>query len=82
VQLWHGSNDEVLNVQNFKEEIKQWTDVHGVSQTPTSTEPDTPQTGWTRTRYGNGQVEAVLEQGQPHNLQVIADEAIRFFGLS
>ncbi len=37
---------------NFGEEIKQWTDVHGVSQNPVSTERNTPQTGWTRTRYG------------------------------
>jgi acetylxylan esterase len=83
MQLWHGTQDEVLDFQNFEEAIKQWTDVHGVSQTPTATEPDTPQAGWTLTRYGDdGQVEAIREEGQPHNLQVLAEEAIRFFGLS
>jgi hypothetical protein len=46
MQLWHGTADTTLNYVNFGEEIKQWTNVLGVSQTPTST--DTPQSGWTR----------------------------------
>ncbi|MGB2567054.1 PHB depolymerase family esterase [Micromonospora citrea] len=83
MQLWHGTNDEVLRYQNFTEEIKQWTDVHGLSQTPTYT--DTPQSGYTRTRYGSsgGQapVEAISMQGVSHNLPVDAAQAIRFFGL-
>ncbi|SCG43539.1 extracellular catalytic domain type 1 short-chain-length polyhydroxyalkanoate depolymerase [Micromonospora coxensis] len=83
MQLWHGTNDEVLRYQNFTEEIKQWTDVHGLSQTPTYT--DTPQAGYTRTRYGGsgGQapVEAISMQGVSHNLPVDAAQAIRFFGL-
>ena len=41
VQLWHGTADTTLNYENFGEEIKQWTNVLGVSQTPSST--DTPQ---------------------------------------
>jgi hypothetical protein len=54
--------------------------VHGVSTTPTSTEYNTPRSTWTRTRYG-ARVEAIREQGQPHNLQILADEVIRFFGI-
>src|SRR5690349_8232121 len=80
MQLWHGTNDDVLRFPNFGEEIKQWTNVHGVSQTPTSTEQNQPRSGWVRTRYGSN-VEAVQETGQPHNLQILADETIRFFGL-
>jgi acetylxylan esterase len=83
MQLWHGTADEVLRYVNFGEEIKQWTNVLGVSQTPTST--DTPQAGWTRTRYANGsgvvQVEATSMQDVPHNLPVQAAAAIHFFGL-
>jgi acetylxylan esterase len=45
MQLWHGSNDETLNFANFGEEIKQWTDVAGVSATPTTTEQDFLQAG-------------------------------------
>ncbi|MFI5916843.1 alpha/beta hydrolase family esterase, partial [Dactylosporangium sp. NPDC051541] len=80
VQLWHGTEDATLSFHNFDEAIKQWTNVLGVSQTPTSSEADTPQPTWTRTRYGS-QVEAIREQGQPHNLQILADQAIHFFGL-
>ncbi|MEU4742753.1 PHB depolymerase family esterase [Actinosynnema sp. NPDC023658] len=80
VQLWHGTEDDVLRFANFGEGIEQWTNVLGVSQTPTSTEYNTPRSTWTRTRYGT-RVEAIREQGQPHNLQLLADEAIRFFGI-
>src|SRR5579883_50780 len=41
VQVWHGTADTTLNYVNFGEEIKQWTNVLGVSQTPSST--DMPQ---------------------------------------
>ena len=51
MQLWHGANDEILNYVNFGEEIKQWTNVQGLSQTPTSDRH--PAVGWTRTRYGS-----------------------------
>ncbi|ADJ45517.1 esterase/lipase [Amycolatopsis mediterranei S699] len=80
VQLWHGTEDDVLRFANFGEAIDQWTNVLGVSATPTSTEYNTPRSTWTRTRYGS-RVEAIREQGQPHNLQILADEVIRFFGI-
>lgn len=80
VQLWHGTEDDVLRFANFGEAIEQWTNVHGVSTSPTSTEYNTPRSTWTRTRYGS-RVEAIREQGQPHNLQILADEVIRFFGI-
>ena len=83
MQLWHGTEDTTLSYHNFGEEIKQWTNVLGVSQTPTST--DTPATGQTRTRYANGagvvQVEAYSLAGVPHNLPVDSAAAIHFFGL-
>jgi poly(3-hydroxybutyrate) depolymerase len=67
-------------------EIKQWTNVLGVSQTPTTT--DTPQSGWTRTRYDDGsgtvQVEAYSIAGAGHVLPEsgMAAYAINFFGLN
>ncbi len=85
VQLWHGTADTTLFYANFGEEIKQWTNVLGVSQTPTST--DTPQSGWTRTRYADGsgtvQVEAYSIAGAGHVLPEtgMAALAIHFFGL-
>ncbi|MFD0204437.1 MULTISPECIES: extracellular catalytic domain type 1 short-chain-length polyhydroxyalkanoate depolymerase [Saccharothrix] len=80
VQLWHGTNDDTLRYPNFTEEIEQWTNVHGLSTTPTST--DYPQSSWTRTRYGD-KVEAISIQGGTHNvlLSGMALRAIQFFGL-
>lgn len=86
MQIWHGTNDTTLRYPNFNEQIKQWTNVHGVSQTPTQT--DTPQSGWTRTRYGGtgamAPVEAISLQGVGHNLPMggMAAMVIAFFGLS
>lgn len=85
MQLWHGTADTTLYYRNFGEEIKQWTNVLGVSQSPTST--DTPQSGWTRTRYANGggtaEVEAYSIAGAGHALPQagMAADAIHFFGL-
>src|ERR1700734_672734 len=50
MQLWHGTADGTLNYNNFGQEILQWTNVLGVSSTPTTT--STPQSGWTETTYG------------------------------
>lgn len=85
MQLWHGTADTTLAYPNFGEEIKQWTNVLGVSQTPSFT--DQPQPGWTRTRYGGTgtmpPVEAISIQGVGHSLPQAGQAArvIAFFGL-
>ncbi|MER7895026.1 PHB depolymerase family esterase [Streptomyces sp. NPDC096046] len=85
MQLWHGTEDEALYYANFGEEIKQWTNVLGVSQTPVFT--DSPQSNWTRTRYGSTGAQAPVEansiQGVGHSLPEsgMAARAITFFGL-
>jgi len=87
VQLWHGTADTTLNYNNLGEEIKQWTNVNGVSQTPSSS--DTPMTNWNRTRYndssGKTQVEAYSIVGAGHQLPIqgtqMAAYAIHFMGL-
>jgi cellulase/cellobiase CelA1 len=85
MQLWHGTADTTLFFPNFGEEIKQWTNVLGVSQTAAFT--DSPQSGWTRTRYGgtgiDAPVEAISVQGAGHVLPLagMAARAIQFFGL-
>ena len=86
MQIWHGTEDDTLRYPNFQEQIKQWTDVHGLSQTPSST--DQPRSGWTRTRYGGtgtmAPVEAISVQGVGHTLPQsgMAAMVIDFFGLS
>jgi poly(hydroxyalkanoate) depolymerase family esterase len=87
MQLWHGTADTTLNYNNLGEEIKQWTNVLGVSQTPSSS--DTPVTNWNRTRYndssGTTQVEAYSIVGAGHQLPIqgsgMAAYAIHFMGL-
>ncbi|MEO3800261.1 PHB depolymerase family esterase [Nonomuraea sp. B1E8] len=86
MQIWHGTEDGTLRYPNFQEQIKQWTDVHGLSQTPSLT--DRPQPNWTRTRYGGTgttpPVEAISIQGVGHSLPQsgMAAAVIDFFGLS
>lgn len=63
MQVFHGTEDEVLNYTNLGEEIKQWTGVFGLLPgeeaynllavpAPTSVQLDTPLTNWTKTTYG------------------------------
>ncbi|WP_327043109.1 PHB depolymerase family esterase [Micromonospora ureilytica] len=86
VQLWHGTNDTLVPYSLLQEAIEQWTNVFGLSQTPTST--DTPQANWNRRRYadssGTVQVEAYSIQGAGHSLPSggMAASAIAFFGLT
>jgi acetylxylan esterase len=86
MQLWHGTADSTLNYVNFGEEIKQWTNLNGVSQTPALT--DSPQSGWTRTRYGSTgtqpAVEGISVSGAGHELprSGMVAYAIAFLGLN
>ena len=70
MQLWHGTDDNVVSYAELAEEIKQWTNVHGLSTTPAST--DTPGSGWTRQRFadssGTVPVEAITVSGAGHSL--------------
>lgn len=85
MQLWHGTADTTLHFPNLGEEIKQWTNVLGLSQTPSFT--DTPQSGWTRQRFGGtgvgAPVEAISINGVGHSLPLAGQAlfAIQFFGL-
>ncbi|GAA1028809.1 hypothetical protein GCM10009557_15170 [Virgisporangium ochraceum] len=85
VQLWHGTNDTLVPYSLLQEAIEQWTNVFGLSQTPTST--DTPQANWNRRRYadasGTVRVEAYSIQGAGHSLPSggMALAAVQFFGI-
>ncbi|MFC6084220.1 extracellular catalytic domain type 1 short-chain-length polyhydroxyalkanoate depolymerase [Sphaerisporangium aureirubrum] len=82
VMSWHGTVDSVLPYTMLQEQVEQWTNVLGLSQTPVST--TSPQPGWTRRVYGSGQVEAYTVAEADHNLPLpgMAAHAIRFFGLN
>ncbi|MEU8663406.1 extracellular catalytic domain type 1 short-chain-length polyhydroxyalkanoate depolymerase [Actinoplanes philippinensis] len=85
IQLWHGDRDTTLAYPNYGEEIKQWTNLHGLSTTPAST--DRPQSSWTRTRYGSTGTQATIEgvsiAGVGHDLPQAGQlaYAISFLGL-
>jgi len=85
MQLWHGTTDTTLAYPNFGEEIKQWTNLHGLSQTPAFT--DHPQSAWTRTRYGDTGTQATVEgisiAGVGHQLPMAGQiaYAVSFLGL-
>ncbi|MDW5326959.1 PHB depolymerase family esterase [Plantactinospora sp. KLBMP9567] len=84
IQLWHGTNDTLVPFQLLQEAVDQWTNVHGLSLTPTST--DTPQANWNRRRWTSGGVtllEAISVNGAGHSLPMsgMAQAAVQFFGL-
>jgi poly(hydroxyalkanoate) depolymerase family esterase len=85
MQMWHGTTDTTLAYPNFGEEIKQWTNLHGLTQTPSFT--DRPQSTWTRTRYGDTGTRATAEgisiSGTGHTLPQagMLAYAISFLGL-
>ncbi|KAF4916385.1 Acetylxylan esterase A [Colletotrichum viniferum] len=82
MQVLHGDVDNVLNVTNFYEEIKMWTTVLGVSETPTEVVEDDPVANWTKSVYGTrGLFESFLAHGVDHNIPDQPDEVIRFFDL-
>jgi poly(hydroxyalkanoate) depolymerase family esterase len=85
MQLWHGTTDTTLAYPNFGEEVKQWTNLRQLSQTPGFT--DHPQSTWTRTRYGDTSTHATVEgisiAGVGHQLPMAGQlaNAISFLGL-
>jgi poly(hydroxyalkanoate) depolymerase family esterase len=53
LQHWHGASDTMLNYKNMAEDIKEWTNLLGLSETPTGTEANTPKSGTTHQFWKN-----------------------------
>ncbi|MFC6087558.1 extracellular catalytic domain type 1 short-chain-length polyhydroxyalkanoate depolymerase [Sphaerisporangium aureirubrum] len=85
MQVWHGTTDTTLAYPNFGEQIKQWTNLNQVSQTPVFT--DSPRSSLTRTRYGSTgnqpPVEGFSFAGYGHSLPLdgMFPYALTFLGL-
>lgn len=79
--VWHGTADTTLYPQNFWEEIKQWTNVFGYSQTPLMNVTDQPEAGYSNATYGP-LFQAILAQGVGHTVPDHATDTLKFFGLS
>lgn len=80
MQVWHGTADTTLAWPNYQEEIKQWTDVMGVDQTPTETRENWPQSGYTTDDYGDS-VEGIWAQGVGHSVPANLTASEAWFGL-
>ncbi|KAG6360662.1 hypothetical protein INS49_011727 [Diaporthe citri] len=80
MQIWHGSADGTLNPQNYKEEIKQWTNVFGVSQTPTSSVKNYPQSNYQTDNYGPN-VQGIYATGVGHSVPSNLTASEEWFGL-
>ena len=88
VELWHGTDDSIISYVNQTEAIKEWTNVLGLSLTPTSTTTVTIGDNqyvdqiWLDS-LGNTDLEAFSEIGGPHGTDALFDAAyaIPFLGL-
>ncbi|CDO72504.1 Carbohydrate-Binding Module Family 1 / Carbohydrate Esterase Family 1 protein [Trametes cinnabarina] len=82
IQTWHGTVDTTVFVQNFFEQIKQWTTVFGYPSTPISnvSEPSLPQ-GYSNATFGPN-FQAILAQGVGHTVPLFEQQYLEFFGIA
>ncbi|KAJ1565927.1 hypothetical protein HK096_006515 [Nowakowskiella sp. JEL0078] len=86
LMIWHGTDDDTVFFQNFKESIKQWTNVLELSEEPD--EVDYPQETWIRRSFkdsaGELKFQAIEVVKGEHNLLVpgMAIYAMKFFGIA
>jgi len=83
LQHWHGTADTTLNYKNVAEDIKEWTNLLGLSETPTST--DMPQSGTTHQSWKNDCGYVVYEtfalSGVGHSVPFDGKAVAAYFGL-
>lgn len=82
MQIYHGSVDATLRPQNYQETMKQWAGVFGYNyDKPASTRQNDPQSGYTRTVYGE-RAEGVYASGVGHSVSVRGADDMKFFGFA
>ena len=88
IQLYHGMSDEIINYNNMQEAIKQWTNVLGLSETPTYEDSiNPPNAGYTYNRKfwvgdcGFIVFEAWSSPGNRHSMTYEDDAILAFLGL-
>ena len=83
MQHWHGTADTTLNYKNMAEDIKEWTNLLGLSETPTGS--DTPKSGTTRQYWKNSCGYTVYEtfalSGVGHAVPFDGTAVAAYFGL-
>ncbi|KIO27858.1 carbohydrate-binding module family 1 protein [Tulasnella calospora MUT 4182] len=81
MMLWHGTADTTLYYANLQQEILEWTNVLGVSSTPTTTTQNDPQSSYTHTAYGCV-VQAYSGAGVGHTVPVHESIDLQWFGIT
>ena len=82
MQIYHGSADTTLRPQNYQETMKQWAGVFGYNyDKPASTKSNDPQSGYTRTIYGE-RAEGIYAQGVGHSVNIRGADDMKFFGFA
>lgn len=84
MQIWHGTADSTLAYPNYAETMKQWSNVMGLSDPKTAT--NSPQSGYTRTIYGEGDEKTAplvgySAQGVGHTVPQHDAMDLEFFGI-
>jgi acetylxylan esterase len=83
LQHWHGTSDTTLNYKNVAEDIKEWTNLLGLSETPEGS--DTPKSGTTRQYWESACGYTVYEvfslSGVGHSVPFDGNAVAAYFGL-
>jgi poly(hydroxyalkanoate) depolymerase family esterase len=82
MQHWHGTADTTLNYKNMAEDIKEWTNLLGLNETPAGT--DTPKSGTTHQFWKNScftVYETFALSGVGHAVPFDGNAVAAYFGL-
>ena len=88
IQLYHGDADTTINYRNMNEAIEEWTNVLGLSMTPTSTDTGymaaiaTFNRQFWKNSCGQTVIEAWTAPGANHSMTYEEAEMLKFFGLN
>ncbi|QDS75324.1 hypothetical protein FKW77_001789 [Venturia effusa] len=83
MQIWHQTGDSVVNIALQNEQVKQWTSINKISETPSSAVANSPKSGTTKKVYGDGKkVVAFTTAGAGHPHPVNIPEVLKWFGIA
>ena len=85
MQIWHGTSDNTLRYPNYQEQLKQWSNVFGLTAAKNTT--NTPRSGYTQSIYGEGtattaQLVGYSAQGVGHSVPQNEAMDLAFFGIT
>jgi acetylxylan esterase len=86
VQLFHGTADTTIRYANFAESIKEWTNVLGLAETPTSSDETTTSVSTYARQFWENEcgytvLEAWAGQNGSHSMAYEENAILEFFGL-